>query len=90
MTNRELTSKSYTVCGVDGHTFLTLSETAERDAIVVSIQKNGVKGCLATVRIDAAAFAALCAMDSAYDGLEIGKRQLPTGVGTSEETGTRA
>jgi hypothetical protein len=76
MTNRELTCKSFAIRGVNGN-YLRLSETMRRDEIVISIEENNANGLIATVRIDAEAFAALCNMNSAYDGLEIVKSKTP-------------
>lgn len=67
--SHKVACKSFTFMGTDGN-HLTFSETAERDAIVVSIQQNDEKGRIATVRIDAAIFDELCRLDSSFDGLE--------------------
>jgi hypothetical protein len=45
MRNRELILKSFTIRGFDGYD-LTLSETTERHAIVVSIQEHDGNGRL--------------------------------------------
>lgn len=65
-----LRTKSFTLMGVDGN-HLTLSETLDREAIVVSIQQNDDKGRIATMRLNAAQFELLCSMDSSYDGLTV-------------------
>jgi hypothetical protein len=65
-----LRKKSFTLLGCDGN-HLTLSETLDREAIVVSIQQNDDKGRIATMRLNAAQFELLCSMDSTYDGLTV-------------------
>jgi hypothetical protein len=52
-------TKSVTVRGVDG-TSITVSETAERQEVVVAIQQNDEGGRIATVRLNEAQFEALC------------------------------
>ena len=52
-------TKSITIRGIDGND-LRVSETAERDAVVISIQQNSNGGALATVRLDQDQFDSLC------------------------------
>ena len=70
MSNKQVRCKSYTLLGNDGN-HLTLAETLDRSAILISIQQNDEKGRIATVRIDAEQFEALCSFNSRYDGLEV-------------------
>lgn len=63
--------KAFTLRGVDGN-YLTLSETEERDAIVVYIREIGpVARPEARVLLNAEQFEALCSMNSRYDGLKV-------------------
>ncbi|MCC6366874.1 MAG: hypothetical protein IT165_25410 [Bryobacterales bacterium] len=52
-------TKSITIRGVDGND-IRVSETAERQAVVISIQQNDDGGRIASVRLDQAQFDALC------------------------------
>jgi hypothetical protein len=57
-------TKSITILGVDGN-HVTVSETAERREVVVAIQQNDEHGRIATARLNADQFKALCR--SQYD-----------------------
>lgn len=61
--------KSFTYLGVDGN-HLTLAETTDRSAILVSIQQNDEQGRIATVRLSAEQFEEVC-RSNGYDGLEV-------------------
>jgi hypothetical protein len=52
-------TKSITIRGLDGND-IRVSETAERKAVVISIQQNDDGGRLASVRLDQTQFDALC------------------------------
>ena len=52
-------TRSITVRGADGN-HVTVSETAEHQEVVLTIQQNGEGGRLATVRLDYQQFEALC------------------------------
>jgi hypothetical protein len=52
-------TKSITIRGVDGND-IRVSETAERDTIVISIQQNDDAGRIATVRLDQGQDDAFC------------------------------
>ena len=52
-------TRSLTVLGVDGN-HVSVSETAERQEVVISIQQNDEHGRIATVRLDKDQFEALC------------------------------
>lgn len=69
----EIANKSYTIRGVDGND-IRVSETSEREEIVVSIQDN-TKGGLCTVRLNGAQFQRLCV--TRYE-LEIASLEVPT------------
>lgn len=60
-------TKSITILGVDGN-HVSVSETAERHEVVIAIQQNDEHGQIATARLNADQFKALCR--SQYD-LEI-------------------
>jgi hypothetical protein len=60
-------TKSITILGVDGN-HVTVSETAERHEVAIAIQQNDEHGRIATARLNADQFKALCR--SQYD-LEI-------------------
>lgn len=53
---KELINTAYTIDGEDG-AFLTISETTERDTVVISIQRDNK---IETVRLNEQTFAALC------------------------------
>ena len=57
-------TKSITILGVDGN-HVTVSETAERREVVIAIQQNDEHGRIATARLNAEQFKALCR--SQYD-----------------------
>ena len=59
MPNPSYVTKSVTILGVDGN-HVSVSETIERQEVVVSIQQNDEHGRLATVRLDKGQFEALC------------------------------
>jgi len=48
---KQIVAKSFTIRGADGND-LRISETVEREEIVISIQQNDDKGRLATVRLN--------------------------------------
>jgi len=52
-------TKSITIRGLDGND-IRVSETAERQAVVISIQQNEDGGRIASVRLDQAQFESLC------------------------------
>ncbi len=52
-------TKGITIRGVDGN-YVTVRETPERCEVVVAIQQNDDAGRLATVRLNADQFKALC------------------------------
>jgi hypothetical protein len=75
MTNwRGIRNKSFTLPGVAGGE-LVISETTDRDAIEITVRRNGVPNLPdeLSVRLNAAQFEALCRMDSSYDGLQVEK-----------------
>ena len=59
MSTPSFLTKSVTIRGVDAND-IRVSETAERDAVVISIQQNDDGGRIASVRLDQAQFDALC------------------------------
>ena len=73
MSSPSYVTKSITVLGVDGN-HITVSETAERQEVVIAIQQNDEHGRIATARLNAGQFKALC--QSQYD-LEI-EAEAPT------------
>jgi len=78
--------KSYTILGVDGN-HLTIGETIERTAIVVSIQQNDEHGRIATVRLNREQFKELMTLDG-YQGLDVNDEeegvQLPDSASIPE------
>jgi hypothetical protein len=52
-------TKSITVRGVDSN-HITVSETAERQEVVIAIQQNDEGGRIATIRLNEPQFEALC------------------------------
>jgi len=48
---KQIITKGFTIRGADGND-LRISETVERDQVVISIQQNDDKAKLATVRLD--------------------------------------
>lgn len=59
MESPSFVTKSITVRGVDGN-HVTVSETAERQEVVLAIQQNDDGGQIATVRLNEPQFEALC------------------------------
>ena len=59
MANPSYVTRSVTILGADGN-HLTVSETAERQEVVISIQQNDEHGRIATTRLSGEQFDALC------------------------------
>ena len=59
-------TKSFTVLGVDGN-HITVSETTERREVVIAVQQNDEHGRIATIRLNAAQFDALCGTKYSLD-----------------------
>ena len=59
MKSPSFVTKSITIRGVDGND-VRVSETAERQEVVIAIQQNDGGGRIATVRLDESQFEALC------------------------------
>jgi len=59
MDSPSFVTKSITVRGVDGND-VTVSETAERQEVVLAIQQNDDGGRIATIRLNESQFEALC------------------------------
>ncbi len=49
--NKQIVTNSFNIRGIDGND-LRISETIERDQVVISIQQNDDKAMIATVRLD--------------------------------------
>jgi hypothetical protein len=80
-----LVCKSFTLTGVDG-SHVTLSETPEREEIVLSVVTYCSSGAQrATARLNAEQFETLCRMDSSYGGLEVRTTQLSVPSEEDEE-----
>ena len=54
---KQIITKGFTIRGADGND-LRISETVERDQVVISIQQNDDKARMATVRLDKEQFEA--------------------------------
>ena len=59
MPNPSYVTRSLTIVGIDGN-HISVSETAERREVVVTIQQNDEHGRLATVRLTKDQFEAFC------------------------------
>ena len=67
---KQMVTKGFTIRGADGND-LRISETVERDQVVISIQQNDDKARMATIRLDKEQFNAF--FDIRY---EIGIKDL--------------
>lgn len=72
-------TKSFTITGVDGN-HVKVSETADRQEVVISIQQNDEAGLNATVRLSGAQFDTLCETKYSLD-------VAPATSGLSEASG---
>jgi hypothetical protein len=52
-------TKTITILGVDGN-HVSISETPDRQEVVIAIQQNDEKGRIATARLSGEQFSALC------------------------------
>jgi len=71
MANPSYVTRSVTILGADGN-HLTVSETAERQEVVISIQQNDEHGRIATVRLNHEQFDAFCHTKYELDVQKIG------------------
>jgi hypothetical protein len=64
--------KSYALPGIDGGE-LVVSEVIDRSSIEITLRQSGNRNLTdsLSVRLNAAQFAAICNLGSAYDGLEV-------------------